>query len=229
MYVYQKEFEIEEGLSLGGLFRLFQDVSTIHCDALGLGMEVIGPRGLIWVVARQLLQVERWPAAGERISIKTWPGPTRHMMFPRFYTVLDAGGEKIMEGSAIWTMVDMESRKMVSPGSYGFELEGCVTGEEGPTPKAPKRLETGGSGSFTVPESYIDGNKHMNNTRYYDIACSSLAGETGGLRLKRAVTEFAAEARLGDDIALSWGREEKRFYIEGRGSALIFRMSLEYE
>lgn len=229
MEVFEKEYQLEnKSLSTGELFRMLQDVSTLHCNQLGLGIDTIGPKGLIWVVVRQYLKVERWPEQGELIKLQTWPGRNRHMMFPRFYTLRSEQGEQIMSGSALWTMVDVNTRKMISPAAYGLEMEGLVTGNEAKLPTAPSKLPLENNSRFTVPQEYLDTNCHMNNTRYYDMAEGCLGREIEGLKLREAVTEFVSEAKMGQELKLHWGREAERFYICGEAEGSIFKMSLDY-
>lgn len=229
MNVYKKEYTLgEKRPSTGELFRMLQEIATLHCNALGLGMDVIGPKGLIWVVVKQYVKIHRYPRPGERLVLSTWPGMSRHMMFPRHYMLCSASGETLLTGNALWTMVDFETRKMINPVEYGFEMEGLVTGNEEKLIFRLPKLPIGNSAKFTVPEAYLDANRHMNNTRYYDMAEHCLGAEIEGLCLREAMTEFISEACLGEKMAVSWGREENRFYICGDEEKPIFRMSLEY-
>ncbi len=229
MEIYEKSFLIErEGLQTAQLFRELQQVSVRHCDRIGYGMDVVGPKGLIWVVVRQRLDIERWPQAGETIGIRTWPGDTRHGMFPRYYRMEDEAGQPLGEGCALWTLVDAASRRMVRPEDYGVSLEGLKTGREGALPHAPEKLPVSRSMDFVVPEEFLDSNGHMNNTRYYELAERCIGEELSGAKLRRAVTTYSAEALLGDRLELQLGQEGKRYFISGRTDADIFKMYLEY-
>ena len=220
----------ESGLSSRELFLLLQEVSTNHCDELGYGMEVVGPRGLIWVVVRQRLELTDYPKPGEEICLRTWPGLTRHGMFPRYYIIESGEGRKLGEACALWTLVDAKSRRMIRPEDYGVDLKGRKTGLEGALPRAPEKLEQQGSRVFVVPESYLDANGHMNNTRYYQLAEESIGPEAlAGRTLCRAVTEFSAEALSGDALTIRCGRDGSRFYVTGDTEQAIFKMHLEYK
>ena len=109
---------------------MLQQVSGEHCDILGYGMDKIGPQNLIWVVVRQKLELSSYPQAGEELLIETWPGPTRHGLFPRHYEIYASNGELIGTACALWTLVDVESRRMIKPEDYGVELQGITTGRE---------------------------------------------------------------------------------------------------
>ena len=229
MLVYKEEFTLREELKTSGVLRLMQEAAGEHCEQIGLGVAVTGPKNLMWVIIRQYLEMRRWPEPGEKLRLCTWPGPTRHMFFPRFTQLKTAEGELISCGSALWTLVDRSTRKMISPAAYGLAIDGMRTGEECRLPTAPGKLPMDQSGEFIVTADVLDGNNHMNNTRYYDLAEAVFGDLISGKRLVTAMTEHVSEAREGDPIHLSWGRDGDRYYITGTGEEnVIFRMSLEY-
>lgn len=229
MNVLKKKIRLEEELSSSGIFKILQDVSAEHCSQFEMSMDRLDEKGLMWVVVRQFVQLERYPEKGEELEVSTWPGATRHMMFPRFYVIRDEKGEVILKGSAIWTIVDRKSRSMVSPQNYGLSLEGLQTGEECKLPASIKKHELSKESSFTVPPQYIDANTHMNNTRYYDAVENCLSEKLRGKHLKEAVTEYVSEAVLGEEVKLSWDEIEGRIFVSGENQGTVFKMNLLYE
>ena len=227
MEIYSERFPISpEGLCTGDLFRLMQKISGDHSTLLGYSEEKMEELGVMWVIIRHGVQVLRWPAPGEKILARTWPGPTRHGMCPRFYRLESGTGELLVTGCAVWSVVDRVSRKMVIPAARGVEIPPQVTGLEARRPAAPVRLETKESRIYTVPRQVLDENGHMNNTRYYDLAEDCLG--TRGKPLRAALVEYVAEARLGDELRLGWAWQENRCAICGELSGPAFRMELEY-
>lgn len=227
MELYSQNYTVpEKGLCAGDLFRLIQDVSGAHCRLLGYGEPVMEELGLMWVIIRHAVEVQRWPAPGETIALRTWPGPTRHGTCPRWYRIESSGGELLITGCAVWSVVDRHSRKMVLPAERGVEIPAQVTGLETRRPAAPGRLPPTESAEYRVDESVLDENGHMNNTRYYDLAEACLG--TAGRPLTYAAAEYLAEARKGDLLRLSWGREDGRFCLSGELEGPAFRMELRY-
>ena len=227
MEIFEEAYVVPgEGLCTGDLFRLMQKLSGDHCRQIGYGESWMQARGIMWVIIRHGVRVLRWPAPGEKLLGRTWPGPTRHGMCPRFYRIESPAGELLAEGCAIWSVVDRESRKMVIPGSYGLEIEPLSTGLECRRPGAPLRLEATEHALYTVPAEVLDENGHMNNTRYYDLAEDCLG--TRGKPLRAALVEYVAEARQGDELRLGWAWQEGRCAFSGELSGPAFRMELEY-
>ena len=205
MEIFEERYVVPgEGLCTGDLFRLMQKLSGDHCRKIGYGESWMQARGIMWVIIRHGVRVLRWPSPGEELLGRTWPGPTRHGMCPRYYRIESPSGELLMEGCAVWSVTGLECRR----------------------PGAPLRLEATEQAAYTVTEDVLDENGHMNNTRYYDLAEDCLG--TRGKPLRAALVEYVAEARLGDTLRLGWAWQEGRCAICGELSGPAFRMELEY-
>lgn len=165
-----KDVDLHRRLRTSRLFELLQEASIRHTEQLGMGREKTLDKGILWVVGLQRAEITRMPVYDEQIVLKSWPGETMHFFFPRYYQVETAAGEVLVRASAMWMLVDSETRKLVNPESYGVVIDGVRTGEEIRMPSAPVRLETTETRPFRVPYSYVDLNGHMNNTRYFDLA-----------------------------------------------------------
>ncbi len=230
MNVFVQEYAIpREGLSARYLFWLLQESAGGHSSSLGFGEAELRAMGVMWVVVRYYVEVSRWPKAGEHIRVETWPGQSRHGMCPRFYRFLDAAGAQLLSASALWAVVDRESRQLVSPHERGVDIEPLQTGMEARLPGTIRRPVTDHEVDFVVPPDYLDGNGHMNNTCYFDLAenCTGLrAAECG---LKTVTAEYLNEALCGEHIRVRWGMEGNCCTVVGEAeSGHVFRMKLEY-
>ena len=231
MEVYRREFTVgPEGLTTQQLFRLLQDIAAEQCVPLHLTGPDLEAKGLMWVIIRYRVEISRWPQPGERFTANTWPGKTRHGMMPRFYTLRDEKGEKLLAACSVWAVVDRQTRTMVNNADFGVTLEPLETGEEIRLPGAIKRFETTECGSFTVPADYLDENGHMNNTHYYTVAERCLGRDARIDRLTDIATEHISEALCGEELTLRWGESEGLCYLIGEhGDRPVFRMNLRYE
>ncbi len=223
-----KDVDMFRRLRLSELFKLLQEASIRHTEQLGMGRDKTLDKGVLWVLLLQTAELARMPEYDERIVLKSWPGRTMHLLFPRFYRLETAEGEPLLSASALWGLVDQQTRKMVFPERYGVEIEGVVTGEEIALPSAPRRLECTESRPFTVPFSYVDLNGHMNNTRYFDLAEDCIPAAAEGRSLLRVQTEYVSEARFGETFRVSWGEDGGEYFLQGEGEKPFFRMRLRY-
>jgi len=227
--VYKKTVKLpEERLSTAGLMYILQEAAAEHCEIIGYSGDVVGPMGLMWVIVRQRLNVLRYPRPGETLLVRTWPNPDRHGMFPRQYVIESVAGEKLVTACAIWSLVDVESRRMIRPENYGINFGGLMTGEEQSLPRGTVKLPTDRRREFTVPEAYLDVNMHMNNTRYYDLAEDSIAYDPEKEELEELLTEYVSEARLGDVLSVEFATDGEKWYLSGATDKPVFRMNLKY-
>ena len=223
-----KDVDMFRRLRTSELFKLLQEASIRHTEELGMGRDKTLDKGVLWVLLLQTAEIARMPVYDEQIVLKSWPGHTMHLLFPRFYRLETAAGEHLLSASALWGLVDQQTRKMVFPERFGVEIGGTVTGEEIALPSAPKRMDCTESRPFTVPYSYVDINGHMNNTRYFDLAEDCIPAAAAGRALKKIQTEYVSEARFGETFTVSWAGEDGVFFFQGEGEKPVFRMRMEY-
>ena len=210
------------------LFELMQEAATDHSELLGAGVDVIRAQNLMWVLARQNVEIARMPSYGEKITIETWPGKTVHSMYPRYYRLLDAKGDAVVNSSAIWLLADMSERTLVPSSRSGFEFSYEKRGMEIPLPSPPRSFFTDKSIFFTVPFSYVDMNGHMNNTRYFDLVDNLSPAALSGRDPARIIVEYSAELRLNGEYELLYGQVENRFYLKTGGEKPLFRIVMDY-
>lgn len=222
-------------LRLSTLFELLQTASIRHTEALGMGRDKTLDRGLLWVIARQYVAIGRMPVYDERVTLRSWPGETLRVLFPRYYEIVGRDGETLVRGSMLWSLMDKETRATAFPDEYGVEIAGVETGRETPYLMKMPVLETPHRFSFTVPYSYVDLNGHMNNTRYFDLAEDSIPAAADGAALREVYAEYSAESKLGMTLDVSWGGENGTYYVGGAvgggsdaAGRSCFRMGLVY-
>ena len=210
------------------LFTMLQEAAIAHTEALGMGRDKTLDRGLLWVVTLQRITVHRMPRYDETVTLASWPGKTMHVLFPRYYRMTDGSGQVLLEGSALWTLMDQESRTMVFPDEHGVVIPGHITGWETPLPRAPKPLALTEAAEYTVPYSSIDLNGHMNNVRYLDLAEDVLPAELHTRPLREILVEYTNEAKLGERIKLQFGSQDGVWFLLGQTEKRLFRLRLEY-
>ena len=217
------------------LFRLLQEAAIRHTEQLGMGRDKTLDKGILWVVLMQRAEIARMPEYDEQVVLKSWPGKTMHLLFPRYSSLETASGEPLLKASAIWGLVDAHTRSVVFPEKFGIEIDGLVTGDEIAMPSAVRKADGDREQTFTVPYSFVDLNGHMNNSRYFDLAEDCIGAAAAGALLKEIAVEYQNEARLAETLSLRWGLQdtgnpEEQFYIlSGRTARDVFRMSLRYE
>lgn len=228
MRIGSRDVNLFRRLKTSALFEIFQELSVVHADILGFGTDEVLSRGIVWVITMQRVEIERLPDEQELVYLETWTGKTTHLLYPRFYRMYDEAGNVLVQASSLWTLMDIESRKMLSTEQFGHEMTDMCNGSEIAMPGAPKKASADKSSYFTVPYSYLDQNGHMNNTRYLDLAEDVIPAALEGKKLKTIVTRYQNEARHGDVIELQWQEKDGIYRISGGGEKKIFSINFEY-
>ena len=219
----------QEAERLSALFRILQDISghaVVSWHATGPELK---EKGLMWVVIRYELTLDRALRPGETLVMTTWASPVRHKMSQRNYLLADAEGRPLGRAAGMWALVDRETRAMVDCAERGVVFQTELNGREPPRPAAPEKLPAEGERIFTVSEEWLDENGHMNNTRYFDVAQACIAPETEIPVLKNVRAAFLTEALAGDELTVSWGRRENLWSFSGTKNGVpCFQISIEY-
>ena len=227
--VRSSDVDMHRRLRTSVLFGWLQEASIAHTEALGMGRDKTLDRGILWVLGLITAQLARVPSYDEDVVLRTWPGNTMHVLFPRHYALETASGEPLVRACALWTLVDAAERTLVFPERAGIAVQGVTAGDELPIPSAPRPLPLTEESAFTVPYSYVDLNGHMNNTRYFDLADDVLPAAAAGRPLTAVTAKFSREARFGDTLTLRRGTAGDRYYLAGETDrGVVFRLSMTY-
>ncbi len=235
MSVYEKSYRLlssdvdaRRRLRLSRLFTFLQEASIAHTTELGMGREKTLDRGLLWIVTLQQVKIDRLPTYDEDVKLLSWPGQTMHLYFPRYYRMEDPWGQTLLTGSALWALMDRESRKLVFPEEHGIRIDGERGEKPLPLPMAPKPAVAGTGETFTVPYSYVDLNGHMNNTRYLDLCEDLMPAELRARPIREIRAEFSGEAKLSDPVDLTYLQQGDVFLLNGDRGKKLFRLNLTY-
>ena len=226
--IRSRDVDLFSRLRTSQLFELMQEAATDHSERLGVGIFEIRKQNLMWVLARQSVEIARLPRYGEQIVLETWPVRTVHSLYPRYYRILGAAGEPLLSSAAIWMLIDRDARVLVPSTRSGIEFDFDKRGCEIALSSPPRRFFTDQSRAFTVPFSYADMNGHMNNTRYFDLADDLCPAAAEGREPKAVHVEYAAELLPGQSCELFYGMCEGRFYLKAGDEKPLFRLVIDY-
>ena len=217
-------------LKPSALLGLLQEAALGHCTRLGAGTADLLKKGLLWVVARQGLEIRRMPLLEETVTVETWPGPPTRAAYPRHYAVLDREGGCLVTATALWLLMDAASRTMVLPAQGGLTLPGCTLPGELPAPRSLAPMHLPLTRERRVEYSLLDINGHMSNLRYLDWMEDLLpAACHENHPLSRLQIAYLSEAREGDVVALHSSLEGQTLRLEGmREEDRIFALTAQF-
>lgn len=166
--------EVDSNLTLTyfSLVNYMQDCSCFHSDDVGVGVNYLAPIDRGWFVTSYEIHINRLPKYLEKITIATYPYQVRGMMARRVYTICDEAGEVLVYADSLWVLMDIKNNR---PARINEQIAAAY-------PEDPDRpqfdferrklhyIDEGEKvGTFTVGETNIDTNGHMNNSFYIDV------------------------------------------------------------
>ena len=220
----EKTLLLSRDCDLGGLWRpsailtAMQETAGMHSHILGCGRETLVKKGVVWVLTRCEVQMEKEARMGSRLSIETFPMPLRRWFFPRYFVFRDGEGAQVGAAGTLWVLFDLEKRCMVAPG----DVAGAIPDNSDLTPPlgvpGPVPRLTGGTleSARTPVYSELDVNGHVNNARYADWLCDALGLETmREYRVRTMRLSYAAEIRPGQAMELRLTRDGLAYHLTG--------------
>ena len=180
-----------------------QDAGIEHSRKMGVSVNDLAEKGLIWVLSRLTLQMERYPGCAEEILVRTWPVTRKGLFSIRDYYLLDDNAIIIGRATTSWAVLDLKTRRPVRISehlpSYQLKDERAL---DDPFETLPV-LEGGGSGALELPvlRADLDQNCHVNNTVYAGWAIEAVPAEIADNSIATTIEiGFRAEAVYGDSI-----------------------------
>ena len=220
----EKTLLLSRDCDLGGLWKpsailtAMQETAGMHSHILGCGREMLVQKGVVWVLTRCEVQMEKEARMGSRLSIETFPMPLRRWFFPRYFVFRDEEGAQVGAAGTLWVLFDLEKRCMVAPG----DVAGAIPDNSDLTPPlgvpGPVPRLTGGTleSARTPVYSELDVNGHVNNARYADWLCDALGLEVmREYRVKTMRLSYAAEIRPGQAMELRLTRDGLAYHLTG--------------
>jgi acyl-ACP thioesterase len=170
--------------------------------------EDLRERGLAWILSRLRLVVDRYPALGEIVTVRTWPAGVDRLFALRDFIVKDAGGATIARAVSAWLALDLASKRPLriqtvvdrpvakdAPRALSTELEKL------PGPAVPEW-----ESRFPVRFGDLDANRHVSNSRYVEWVVES-AGRSllDSNAVSALAVDFLAETVFGGDVVVRTG------------------------
>lgn len=219
---------------LSSFLKAVEEISIADVIRGGLTKDKTLERGLLWVISAMSFRFESYPKYDETAVLETFALPRMHRFFPRAYVLYGKDGRIIASGTALWCLIDAETRSSIDPTAYGIRIL--------PAKKAsdyhwdlsdfafPRNMEKTQEETRTVRYSDLDLNGHMTNYRYADWFEDVFQEESGSLKDTESFRiAFHKEAVLGEPVRLSFGKEKPSVLsLEGfQGQSKIFEICLK--
>ncbi|MCM1136462.1 MAG: thioesterase [Clostridium sp.] len=204
MYSYESRIRYSEldetgRLRLESLLDYFQDCSTFQSEDLGLGVEYLRERNMVWVMSSWQIVAERYPKLGEVVTVGTFPYEFKGFVGYRNFLMLDKEGKRLAYANTIWSLLNTATGKPAKPPQEMMEkyvLEPKIEMDYAPRKiRFPEDAKEGEP--VLIKAHHLDVNHHVNNGQFVRIAMDSM-GEN--LRVRQLRAEYKKQVMLGEEL-----------------------------
>ena len=182
---------------------LLQESATLHAAELGVGVDTLIDGGIAWVMSQLKLEIDRWPTAGETLTVETWPEAASGTRTDRRFRMLDRKGQELGRAITLWLVMDLERRRPTRlPEFITSGLEGVIRSTR-PTrlDPIPSLEEAQREQRIQVGFSDIDMVHHANNAAFVQWAVECVPESLWSTHDPAEVeVHYLSECRLGDIV-----------------------------
>lgn len=216
--------DCQKRAKLSTVMKYIADIAGTDYIKKGYGHQYLWDNGMVFLLSRVNIRFRRMPVAYETVTVSTWEQGKKAAQFLRHFEIFDASGQKIVSAATAWLLVHPESRRILRPEAFrgimpmrtdklpDCEMPGKLRAPTGGVP-APNRV---------IRYSDLDGNGHVYNAVYGDIACDVLPERVLARPVAGFQINYQTEAVLGEELALSVAddpTDPNSYYVEGKNAA----------
>jgi acyl-ACP thioesterase len=160
----------------------------------------------LWVLSRLALEIERYPAWGQKLRVETWPRFAKSVFAWRDFEMFDQQGNRFAAGASAWLVLEAVRRKPVRVDRH-LAAMGTLPDRRA-LPQDPESLSFADPTNcswepvaFQVRWSDLDVNGHPNYSSYIDWIIDAQPGPWLQQQEVRALqVNYLSEATVGSAV-----------------------------
>ncbi len=187
------------------IMEMLQDIATDHANILGFGWNDLRKESKVWVLSKIKVEssIEKDTSV---INLTTWPLQPNRFFAGRDFIGTDGNGNVVLRATSIWSLLDIQSRKMLNPHDidhlYGGPYLEKNAGVEAKWEKLTADESYGCRYVKNVRWTDLDINRHVNNTNYTQWAMDCIDSPDFNGKIRQMEVTFHSECLMGDEIKI---------------------------
>lgn len=225
--------DFQRRATIKSMFDCVLDSAGLDAEKHGFGVKtMVNELQATWVLIRMGMDIISLPQENEVIRVCTWVSEITPISSTRNFEVLDESGKLIAAATSIWTVIDINTRRMF-PVNKVTKYSDMAQPEFGVPVATPLRLRTPENATSFIRKvcySDVDFNRHAHSTNYLQWSIDSLPVEE--LITDRAVRvdiNFLRETMLGDEVTISCGGSNPYLFELSANGTASCRLQLEWK
>ncbi|MEG1620545.1 MAG: thioesterase [Oscillospiraceae bacterium] len=212
--------DLNGDMKLSNLMKVIQKIGTDQLESLGITYDKLYASGIVFVLSKLGLKINRMPKANEKFLLRTTPQKCKGASFLRHTAMFSTAGEQLVECQTSWVIINPHDRKILRPAQFKFSLP-CDDCEKTGIQVLETRIKPSENVEFAgikeVKYSDLDVNRHMNNTVYGDVVMDFVPIEVAtNKEIDTVFIHYQSEALFGEKIYINTDRlSENSYYVGG--------------
>lgn len=196
------ELGTEGNLKFVNILHYLQEASEMHADRIGVGIDALSDKNLLWVLARYHICLHRYPRRTNKLRVFSWPFGFERLMAIRDFVFADPTGTPYGVASSAWLVVTSDGFRPVRPEKHLPNIPAFPhRAIDNDFRQLPKLSRTDHSATFRVRMHDLDVNRHVNNAVYVEWALEATpASIWHSYRPYEVEAQFSAMAFYGDSV-----------------------------
>ena len=150
------------------ILKFFENNAVMQSESLNVGLDYYREKGVIWVLHKWDVKINRMPDFKETVTVTTQPYSFNGFYAYRYYEIFNSSGDKIITAKTEWLFIDTSKRRPIKINEEMYNKYGLTGDENKPLQirniNPPQNVDE--EKTFTVRRSDIDTNRHVNNIQY---------------------------------------------------------------
>lgn len=190
-----------------------QQYAREDCDEFGATYYKMREVNMVFVITKMAIEVKKPVFAYDELTVVTYNNSIKGITFDREYEFY-RDGEEVIHASTQWVIVNYDSRKIVRPRDFPFEIESYnKENVELDIPRMFDKSSVSAHSERAVRLSDLDENDHLNNCVYSDISLDILPFDRKNDYVKEIRIIFCQEARINEILSLSSCEKDGRYTV----------------
>lgn len=216
--IEQCSCDLNEHMKISAILAKCQEISTKHCDSIGMNRDKYILTNTVFLLAKASLQIYSPLNVGEKIHMLTVPSAPVRAVYTRFTRFFNSQGVEVASMDSKWVLVDMSNRKILRNPPDALEFPFIKQSNLAHQFDIPKVSDAQIVGTEKATFSKTDRNQHLNNTQYADIICDALPIDVvSNSNISKIDINYHNEAVLGEIITVSVKQiNQNAYYVSGK-------------
>lgn len=173
--IQSQEVDYNGNYKIADLMSNLSDLATTNAYEIQIWNNEIAKK-YAFVLTKETIILKRPIKVNEIITLYTRASGYKRIQFSRNYWVEDENKNEIASVYSLWTLIDIDKRKIIKPAKAGINIPEII--EDNYTINNYHEIKDNVDLSFimerTVLYSDVDLNQHLNNSRYIEWAFDAL-------------------------------------------------------